>query len=189
MSDPAKPCVALYTFGLLKAPLGSEELREFSAMSPSVYGEAEASRGFIANAAAARPDLKGRAGLGVDYGPWGVNVAPRFYTGSTKPGEVAMIQTLSLWQDVEAARRYVYSGLHKSALKRRYDWFVKGEFPGYVLWWIAAGKFPTWGEGARNLEALADNGPASSAFTFLHSFDDQGAPASRARSMEEPTTP
>ena len=149
-------------------------------MSPSVYGEAEASEGFIAHAAAARPDLKGEAGLGDDYGLWGLGVAPRFYVGGTGPGQVAMIQTLSLWQDVEAARRFVYNGLHRSALKRRYDWFVKGDFPGYVLWWIAAGKFPTWGEGASRLEALADNGPAPSAFNFSSSFDDRDAPVSRA---------
>jgi hypothetical protein len=180
MGAPAKARIALYTFGLLKAPLGSEVLREFATMSPSVYGAAEASEGFIANAAAARPDLRGQAGLGADYGAWGVGVAPRFYAGSIRSGEVAMIHTLSLWQDVEAARRFVYDGLHKSALRRRYDWFVKGDFPGYVLWWVTAGEFPTWGEGAKNLEALADNGPAPSAFTFSHSFDDQGAPVSRA---------
>ena len=176
MADPVQRCVALYTFGLLKAPLGSEELREFAFMSPSVFGEAEASKGFIANAAVARPDLKGRAGLGADYGPWGVGVALRFYRGGTGPGEVAMMHTLSLWQDVEAAKRFVYNGLHRTALKRRYDWFVKGAFPGYVLWWVAAGRFPTWEEGARNLEALADNGPAPSAFTFSHPFVDQSAP-------------
>jgi len=174
MGNPAKPRVALYTFGLLRAPLGSEELREFASMSPSVFGEAAASKGFIANAAAARPDLKGQAGLGLDFGRWGVGVAPRFYTGSTRPRETAMIHTLSLWEDVEAARRFVYSGVHKTALQRRYDWFVKGDFPGYVLWWVAADKFPTWAEGARQLEALADNGPAPSGFTFSRSFDDQG---------------
>ena len=70
MADPDQGCVALYTFGLLKAPLGSEELCEFAVISPSVFGEAEASEGFIANAAADRPDLKGQAGLGADYGPW-----------------------------------------------------------------------------------------------------------------------
>jgi uncharacterized protein DUF3291 len=180
MNDQAKPRVALYTFGLLRAPLGAEELREFAAMSPLIYAEAGESKGFVASAVTARPDLKGQAGLGADYGPWGVGVPPRFYTGSTKPGEVTMIQTLSLWQDVEAARGFVYDRLHKSALKRRYDWFVKGDFPGYVLWWVAAGKFPTWGEGARNLEALADHGPAPSAFTFPRSFDAKGAPALRA---------
>ena len=45
IGDLTKARVALYTFGLLKAPLGAEELREFAAMSPAVYGEAEASKG------------------------------------------------------------------------------------------------------------------------------------------------
>jgi hypothetical protein len=173
--DFATTHIALYTFGLLKAPFGAEEMSGLSAAAPSVYGEAETAEGFIGHAAAARPDLGGVV-PGQDYGPWGVFVAPRFYQGSTRRGEVAMIATLSLWQDVDAARQYVYNGLHRDALRRRTDWFTRHEFPGYVLWWVSADRVPTWAEGARKLEALTDDGPTPSAFNFVTRFDSSGRP-------------
>ena len=126
------PRLALYTSGVLKDVTGSEILTDFVAMAPSVYAEAGAVDGFIAHAGAARPDLTGKAKFGEDFGPWGIAVAPRFYTGSTKPGEETMITTLSLWRDIEAARRFSYGGLHRVALRRRSEWFQKPEWPGYV---------------------------------------------------------
>jgi hypothetical protein len=58
-----------------------------------------------------------------------------------------------------------------------------------VLWWVAAGGFPSWEEGAKKLETLADNGPAPSAFTFSHPFVDQGAPGCTGPVIDfEPTS-
>jgi hypothetical protein len=167
------PRLALYTFGVLKDVTGSKILTDFFAMAPSVYAEA-AVDGFIAHAGAARPDLHGKAKFGEDFGPWGFAVAPRFYTGSTKSGEDTMITTLSLWRDIEAARRFSYGGLHRVALRRRSEWFQKPEWPGYVLWWVADDKVPTWTEGARKLEALDDDGPTNTGFNFATCFDPAG---------------
>jgi hypothetical protein len=89
-----------------------------------------------------------------------------------------MITTLSLWRDVETARQFAYGGLHRAALKRRSDWFHKPEWPSYVLWWTADGQVPTWEEGARKLEALADDGPTRAAFNFAKCFDPPGAESS-----------
>ena len=171
------PRLALYTFGVLKAPTGSESLADFVAMAPPVFAEAEAIDGFFGHATAARPDLAGKAKVGEDFGPWGVAVAPRFYDDFAKPGEETMIATLSLWRDVELARQFAYGGLHREALKRRSDWFHKPNWPGYVLWWMADGQVPTWAEGAQRLEALADAGPTSEAFNFVKRFDSAGAQA------------
>jgi hypothetical protein len=77
-----------------------------------------------------------------------------------------MITTLSLWLDIEAARRFSYGGLHRVALRRRTEWFQKPEWPGYVLWWVADDKVPTWTEGARKLEALDNDGPTNTGFNF-----------------------
>jgi len=169
--------LALYTFGVLKAPTGSETLTDFVAMAPSVFAEAEAADGFFGHATAARPDLTGKAKFGEDFGPWGVAVAPRFYDGFAKRGAETMITTLSLWRDFEAARQFAYGGLHRAALKRRNDWFHRPEWPSYVLWWAGNDDVPTWAEGAGKLEALADNGPTSAAFTFANRFDSEGAAA------------
>jgi hypothetical protein len=181
------PRLALYTFGVLKDVMGSEILTDFVAMAPSVYAESGAVDGFIAHAAAARPDLIGKAKFGEDFGPWGIYVAPRFYTGSTKPGEETMIITLSLWRDIEAARLFSYGGLHRVALRRRSEWFQKPEWPGYVLWWVADDKVPTWTEGARKLEALDDDGATNTGFNFATCFGPAGRkiePAQRNEHIE-----
>ena len=170
------PRLALYTFGVLKAPTGSESLVDFVAMAPSVFAEAEATEGFFGHATAARPDLAGKSKVGEDFGPWGVAVAPRFYESFAKPGEETMITTLSLWRDIDLAQRFAYGGSHSAALRRRSDWFHKLDCPGYVLWWAVDGMVPTWAEGARKLEALADDGPTSAAFNFARRFDPADAP-------------
>ena len=169
------PNLALYTFGVLKAPTGSESLVDFVAMAPAVFAAAEGTDGFLGHATAARPDLAGKSKFGEDFGPWGIAVAPRFYDDFSKPGEETMIATLSLWRDIEIARQFAYGGLHRAALRRRSDWFHKAKWPGYVLWWSIDGKVPTWAEGVRKLEALADDGPTAEAFDFANCFDPAGA--------------
>jgi hypothetical protein len=166
--------IALYTFGVLKAPTGSQMLADFVANAPSVFAEAEAIEGFFGHASAARPDLAGKSKFGEDFGSWGIAAAPRFYEEFSKRGEDTMIATLSLWRDIEIARRFTYGGLHRAALKRRSDWFHKPAWPGYVLWWVADDKVPTWAEGARKLEALDEDGPTSTAFNFGACFDPSG---------------
>jgi Domain of unknown function (DUF3291) len=170
------PRVALYTFGILKVPYGADILADFERITPSVYGEVEAADGFIAHAGVERPDLYGKSKLGQDFGRWGIYVAPRFYQDSVKSAAGTMIATLSLWRDVEAARIFVYGGLHRVALKRRRDWFRKPEWPGYVLWWVSDQQVPTWGEGAKKLEGLQDNGPTWSGFDFGNRFDPDCLP-------------
>lgn len=166
--------IALYTFGLLKAPTGSQILVDFVAKAPLVFAEAEAREGFFGHASAARPDLAGKSKFGEDFGPWGIAVAPRFYESFSTRSEETMITTLSLWRDIEIARRFTNGGLHRAALKRRSDWFHKPEWPSYVLWWVEDDKVPPWAEGARKLEALDDNGPTSAGFNFSACFDPTG---------------
>ena len=177
---PQMPRIALYTFGVLKAPTGSEVLVDFVAMAPSVFAKAEAIDGFFGHAGAARPDLAGKSKVGEDFGPWGIAIAPRFYESFSKPGEETMIATLSLWRGIEPALRFTYGGLHRDALRRRSEWFNKAQWPGYVLWWVADAKIPTWAEGARKLEALHDNGPTTGGFNFTTCYDSEGRKMSPA---------
>lgn len=168
------PRLALYTFGVLRDVPASAMLRDFVELGPQVFAEAGTVDGFIAHAAAARPDLIGKAKNGQDYGRWGIAVAPRYYTGSTKAGEDRMITTLSLWRDIEAARRFSYGGLHRAALKRRREWFEEPRWPGHVAWWVGDDETPSWGEGARRLEALGDDGPTAAGFDLATCFDPEG---------------
>ena len=152
------PRLALYTFGVLKAPAGSESLSDFVAMAPSVFASAEAIDGFFGHASAARPDLAGKSKFGEDFGPWGIAVAPRFYDDFSKPGEETMLTTLSLWRDIEVARQFAYGGLHRTALRRRSDWFHKPDWPGYVLWWAAMRRCPHGQRAPTNLRRLPTTG-------------------------------
>src|ERR1700722_18797073 len=114
--------VALYTFGILAGPHGSDVLAGFVAALPGVFAECEQSPGFIGHALAARPDLLGKPRLGQAHGPWGTYVAPRYATADATTPLRPFVATLSLWHDAEAARWFTYNGLHRSALMRRAEW-------------------------------------------------------------------
>jgi hypothetical protein len=168
--------LTLYTFGILKDLYHSETLKDFSRSAPSVFATVAVAEGFIAHAGQARPDLRGATEVGEDYGLWGAYTAPRFFDQPRKAGAASMIQTLSLWRDVESARGFSYSGLHRAALKRRSEWFEHAQWPGYVLWWVSEEAFPTWSDSVRLLEALADEGPTATGFDFARPYDEKGRP-------------
>ncbi len=166
--------LALFTFGVLKDTYNSEALKDFSGAAPSVFAALDKVDGFIAHASQVRPDLRGAAEVGEDYGPWGFYAVPRFFDQRWKAEGVGMIQTLSLWRDEKAAREFSYGGLHRAVLKRRSEWFQHPQWPGYVLWWVSDEVTPTWSDGVRRLEALADEGPAASGFDFARFYDEKG---------------
>lgn len=91
----------------------------------------------------------------------------------------ALAATLSLWTDLRSAFDSIYTGLHRAALNRRYDWFERTGHPGYVFWWVADGTIPTWQDGVSRLEHLHEHGSAPYAFTFHRSFDPGGTPTRR----------
>jgi hypothetical protein len=77
---------------------------------------------------------------------------------------------LSVWQDLESLRRYVYQGTHLEPLKLRDQWFEKMKRPHQVLWWVPAGHRPDTGEARERLDRLAEKGPTADAFDFGHPF-------------------
>jgi hypothetical protein len=163
--------LAIYTFGILRSDWEAAETASFQSATLEVFGEARASDGYIDHAGTARPDLKGKPALGHDFGAWGTYVLPRFYEGSLEPDKLTAIATLSLWRDIDSVRNFVYQGVHhRDALKRRYDWFVKGRWPGLVLWWIDDAETPTWAQGTAKLELLHDTGASPAAFSFNERF-------------------
>lgn len=157
--------IALYTFGITKFDRCSRHLASFGALLPGIYQNAHRTPGFLAQAMDERPDLTTKDKVGEDYGPWGDYVLPRFQLEGTTP-DLRAITTLSLWTDRDSARHFVYEGFHRKALDRRYEWFEKGPWPGYVMWTLKEGRFPTWGDGARRLEELHDEGQSADRFVF-----------------------
>ncbi|MEU7044447.1 DUF3291 domain-containing protein [Streptomyces varsoviensis] len=168
--------LALYTFGTLKAPLTDTGrlTREFHETSEGADREIRRHPGYIAQA---KPADDGRGALfDRDWGEWGEFTAPAWYEKGRTAETTAMIATLSLWTDLDSAFDAVYTGPHRTALNRRYDWFERDQHPGYVFWWVLDGTVPTWQDGVTRLEHLHAHGPAPYAFTFHHAFAPPGTP-------------
>jgi hypothetical protein len=135
----------------------------------SVYSAAERAPGYISHAIKTQPE---QPLFGASFAPIGGEfTVPRFYTGGRTPGTVAIALTMSLWSGILPAQRFVYEGLHKEVLAKRLQWFVRPQWPGYVLWWIGPSHVPTWGEGCERLEYLHDSGPSPRGFTFRTTFE------------------
>ncbi|MFI8003952.1 DUF3291 domain-containing protein [Streptomyces sp. NPDC086010] len=171
------PQLALYTFGVLKSPLADPTplTREFYDLGEAVYGKIGRHPGYLARAEA----VGGRPGelFGADWGAWGEFAAPSWYDKGHTPETTALATTLSLWTGLRAAFDAVYTGVHREALNRRYDWFERTEHPNYVFWWVPDGVTPTWRDGVSRLDHLGVHGPAPHAFTFHDSFDADGTPS------------
>jgi hypothetical protein len=164
--------VAFTTFAILKKPYGNPEVQEFDDRTPIVFGEAEGSPGFIARAL----EVSGSelSNFERNWGEWGAFAVPRFYTYGRETNTDQRASTLSLWKDLPSVLRFVYSGLHLEALKKRAEWFLKPEWPTYAMWWVADDYIPKWQDACRNLERLHDEGPSPDVFDFKVCFDEHG---------------
>jgi Domain of unknown function (DUF3291) len=164
--------VAFTTFAVLKQPYGNPEVQEFDDRTPIVFKEAEGSPGFISRAV----EVSGSelSNFERDWGPWGTFAVPRFYTYGRETNTDQRASTLSIWQDVPSVLRFVFSGLHLEALKKRSEWFLKPEWPSYAMWWIADDSIPQWQEACNKLEKLHDEGPSPDVFDFKVCFDEHG---------------
>lgn len=81
---------------------------------------------------------------------------------------------MSVWEDVESLRHYVYQTAHRELLRQRHAWFEKFAGAYSALWWVPAGHVPGMDEAKRRVAYLDANGPTEFAFTFnaLFAADD-----------------
>ena len=161
--------LVLYTFGVLQQPRDHEQINGFHDRNPFVYTSAENSEGFVD-----RSGNSWKRDHATRERDWGTrDVSPRFLTSGEHRDAPA---TLSLWEDVESVYAFTYYGFHAEVLSKRDDWFVKGDWPAFVAWWIPDDETPTRAQGAKRLEHLYDNGPTAHAFDFKAPFDAEGQP-------------
>ena len=84
-----------------------------------------------------------------------------------------MIVNMSVWENVESLKQYVYNSDHVSIFMRKKEWFEKPTKAHMALWWIENGMFPTAEQGKERLEYLQDNGQSPHAFGFSKIYDPQ----------------
>ncbi len=81
-----------------------------------------------------------------------------------------LIINLSLWQNLDSLKYYVYQSMHIELIQHRKNWFNKMNSKQLALWWIPEGSIPTIDEGKRKLQYLQNHGPSASVFTFAKPY-------------------
>jgi hypothetical protein len=127
----------------LRHPLDHPALASFVRELAAVNAVADAAPGFVWR-------LQEESGDATGLRPWGED----------------MIVNLSVWDDVESLRRYVYGQEHAAVLRRRREYFTTMDTPSLVLWWVPAGHRPEPAEAGERLDHLAKHGPTPYAFTL-----------------------
>ena len=157
--------LAFMTVGILREPVGHEQVQGFIDRVPSVYVAADASEGF-----------QGRSirDMNTYLHSWGEVKLPACYPQPMPNERIAV--TLSRWTDLESVAAFSYHGAHAEALTKRREWFDKLKLPPSVAWWVEAEHAIDWAEGCERLDRLHRDGPTAFAFNFAKPFDCEGKP-------------
>ena len=132
----------------LLAPIDSPTLADFVANLDRINELAESSPGFVWR-------LKDEAGDATTIRPFGDDV----------------IVNMSVWQDVDALKNYVYYSGHLDIMRRRREWFERLAKAHMVLWWVPKNHIPTVEEALQRLDTLREKGATKEAFTFREPFE------------------
>jgi len=81
-----------------------------------------------------------------------------------------MLVNLSVWEDLEALRQFVFRTLHAELLKNRAEWFRKMDTNHLAMWWIPHGHVPSVEEAKEKLEYIRQHGPSQEAFNLAKAF-------------------
>ena len=149
MSHPSTHQVAQLNIGQLLHPFDDPRTAGFTDNLEKVNAVAERSEGFVWRCVDEEATLKAE---GVEL----------------YDGDPSAIATLSVWESPRALESFVHKSVHGSFLKRRAEWFKPQDHRTYVIWPVAAGHRPGFGEGLDRLEKLQADGPTEAAYDFKY---------------------
>jgi hypothetical protein len=72
--------------------------------------------------------------------------------------------TVSVWDNLDLLKNFIYNSLHGIYLKRSYEWFEKIDGPSFVIWSVKNHEKPSFKESFDRLEYLKIN--SSSDYTY-----------------------
>ena len=146
--------LAQLNIGIIRGPIDSPVMAEFVANLDRINALAERSPGFV----------------------WRLQTAEGNATAIRPyPENENMAVNLSVWQDVDTLRRFVFQSAHVEIMRRRREWFVPMDQAFLVLWWVPEGHIPSVEEAKARLELLRRDGPGPQAFTFRQAYPPPGA--------------
>jgi len=85
-----------------------------------------------------------------------------------------LIVNMSVWENIESLKDYVYKSVHVELIRDRSAWFNKMIERHQALWWIPSGHIPSVDEGKEKLNYLQEHGVSKNAFTFAKHFQPDG---------------
>ncbi len=131
-----------------KYPLDAPEIAEFVENLDPINALAEASAGFI----------------------WRLKDDSGNATNISAMADPDMLVNMSVWEDIDSLKEFMYRTHHKEFLRRKKEWFHRLTEDTYVLWWVPVGHTPTVAEAMERLLYLRQHGETPYAFTFRNSF-------------------
>ncbi len=135
----------------MKAPLESPGMSDFVDNLESINRLAESSAGYV----------------------WRLETDDGDAT-ALRPFGDDMLVNLSVWENLDALRAFVFESAHKAFLKRRSEWFDRLDEAYTVLWWQVAGELPDLELAGSKLAQLRSEGPSRDAFSFRINFPAPG---------------
>ena len=147
--------LAQLNIGIIRGPMDSPIMAEFAANLDRINALAESSPGFV----------------------WRLQTAEGNATSIRPFGDANLLVNMSVWQDPDSLRKFVYRSAHADILRRRREWFDKISEAILVLWWVPHGHRPTVEEAIARLELLRRSGPCPEAFTLRQTYAPPDAPA------------
>lgn len=141
-------CVAQVNIGRIRAELDDPIMAGFVQRLDEINALADASPGFVWR-------LQTNEGNATYFRPF---------------NDERTLLNMSVWENVEALRNYVYKSEHRELLRQRHAWFEKFDGAYTALWWVPAGHIPGIDEAKRRIAHLDAHGPTQFAFTFQNLF-------------------
>jgi hypothetical protein len=148
-----KPQLAQVNIARARAPLDDPLMAGFLARLDEINALADASPGFV----------------------WRLQTPAGNATALRPYADDRILVNLSVWEDFEALRQYVYRSAHAEVMRQRQSWFER--FPGayLALWWVPAGQRPSVEAAKQRLAHLEAHGPTPVAFSFHKPFPSEDA--------------
>jgi hypothetical protein len=147
--DHSSPCnLAQVNIGRVRAPLTDPLMVGFVAGLEPINALADSSPGFV----------------------WRLQTEAGDATALRPYNDDRLLINLSVWENLEALRAFVYLTHHVDFLRQRESWFEPLDNYYLALWWIPVGTVPTIEEAKVRLDHLRVHGESPFAFTFKRAF-------------------
>jgi hypothetical protein len=82
----------------------------------------------------------------------------------------SLIVNMSVWENIESLKNYVYKSVHIELIRSRNEWFHKMDRLHQVLWYVPIGHKPSVEEAEAKLLYLEQHGSTENAFTFAKPY-------------------